>query len=233
MVSEHIYTNYDFVNRIVFLCSQKGIKYKSIENLPRVLAMEFVNSDIVPLIAGTKEDLIENTRQKISRDIKNGSPLKVEFLDWYCRFFNCSADYLMGYIDTPTHEEKKIQELTGLKPEAVKTLLRKHPEVIMGLNDLLLDIEAPGIEYKPGSISFLKRGLLYRLHNYLMSPGDIKEMFTLDGDDVLNKDDVIVINTGEPRTIAAFSLDMLPSLQMMQIQEVLQNIRNYYIHEDE
>lgn len=238
MISEHICTDCDFVNRIIFLCSQKGIKYKSIENLPRVLAMEFVNSGIVSLTAGakeTKEGLIENTRQKISRDIKNGSPLKVEFLDWYCRFFNCSADYLMGYIDTPTHEEKGIQELTGLDPEAVKTLLRKHPEVIMGLNDLLLDIEAPGIEYKPGSISFLKRGLLYRLHNYLMSPGDIKEMFTLDGDDVLpiNKDDVIVINTGEPRTIAAFKLDMLPSLQMMQIQEVLQNIRNYYIHKDE
>jgi hypothetical protein len=50
------------------------------------LSEELVNSGIVPLIAGTKEDLIENTRQKISRDIKNGSPLKGEFLDWYCRF---------------------------------------------------------------------------------------------------------------------------------------------------
>ena len=47
----------------------------------------------------------------------------------------------MGYIDTPTHEEKGIQELTVLNSEAVKTLLCKHSEVIMGLNDLLTDIE--------------------------------------------------------------------------------------------
>lgn len=58
-------------------------------------------------------------------------------------------------------------------------------------------------------------------------------MFTLDGDNELDTDDIIVINTEKHRTIAAFSLDMLTSLQMMQIQEVLQNIRNYYIHQDE
>ena len=72
-----------------------------------------------------------------------------------------------------------------------------------------------------------------RLHSYLMNPEDIIEMFTLDGDNKLDTDDIIVINTEKHRTIAAFSLNMLTTLQMMQIQEVLQKIRNYYIHQDE
>ena len=227
MNSEHICTDCNFVKRLVFLCFQKGIKYKSIENLPRVLAMEFVNSGIVSLTAGakeTKEGLIENTRQKISRDIKNGSPLKVEFLDWYCRFFNCSADYLMGYIDTPTHEEKEIQELTDLNDGTVRTLLHKRPEVIDALNILLADIESYG-NGDPDHIANVKLSLLRDLHSYLTDPGIITGVTTGFHDSIDAEGNVFLL--GQYATIAGLDLDKLPLILMLSIQESLQDIRRY------
>lgn len=226
MSTEHIYTDCDFVNRIIFLCSQKGIKYKSIENLPRVLAMEFVNSGIVSLTAGakeTKEGLIENTRQKISRDIKNGSPLKVEFLDWYCRFFNCSADYLMGYLDTPTHEEKGIQELTGLNGSASRSLLKKDYAVITSLNVLLTGLDDPDVNDSL-SVSSAKRSLLRNLRTYLTDSGTIASLFSTSGDEI--KADTVIIAKSENQNICGFAVDQFPEITMLRIQELLKEIRD-------
>lgn len=223
MFSEHIYTDCDFVNRLVFLCSQNGIKYKDIKNLPRVLSEELVNSGIVPLIAGTKEDLIENTRQKISRDIKNGSPLKVEFLDWYCRFFNCSADYLMGYIDTPTYEEKGIQELTGLNGSASRSLLKKDYTVITSLNVLLTGLDNPDVNDSL-SASSAKRSLLKNLRTYLTDSGTIASLFSTSGDEI--KADTVIIAKSENQNICGFAVDQFPEITMLRIQELLKEIRD-------
>lgn len=233
MNAEHIYTDCDFVKRLVFLCSQKGIKYKSIENLPRVLAMEFVNSGIVSLTAGakeTKEGLIENTRQKISRDIKNGSPLKVEFLDWYCRFFNCSADYLMGYIDTPTHEEKSMKELTGLAPGATKILVDKYPIVIDALNDLLTDI-GPFTTEDSFYIGRKKMALLEDLHRYLTEQKEVQGLFS-ELVDKYDMDDYIYVK-GDRLALATFKPEKLPLIKMLSIQEDLQDIKRFYQRREE
>lgn len=39
-----------------------------------------------------------------------------------CRFFNCSADYLLGFIDLPTHEKTDFNKLTGLWDNCIDTL---------------------------------------------------------------------------------------------------------------
>ena len=226
MDSEHIYTDNYFVNRLAFLCSQKGVEYKEIENLPRILATRLVDAGIVSLLdgVGERDKVIENTRQKIARDIKKGAPIKVEFLDWYCRFFGCSADYLMGYIDTPTHEEKEIQELTGLNDGAVRTLLHKWPEVINALNELLADIELSGSD-TPEDIANTRLSLLYDLHAYLTDPGNVTSVFSGFSDNMPVDGTVFLV--GEKGNLAAFESDKLPSILMLSIQESLQDIRRY------
>lgn len=226
MYSEHIYTDNYFVNRLAFLCSQKGVEYKEIENLPRILATRLVDAGIVSLLDGVDErdKVIENTRQKIARDIKKGAPIKVEFLDWYCRYFNCSADYLMGYIDTPTHEEKEIQELTCLNDGTVRTLLRKHTEVIDALNILLADIESFN-NGDPDHISNVKLSLLRDLHSYLTDPGIITGVTSGFHDSIDAEGSVFLL--GQYATIAGLDLDKLPLILMLSIQESLQDIRRY------
>jgi hypothetical protein len=44
----------------------------------------------------------------------------------YQQYFNCSADYLLGIIDAPTHEIKAIKEITGFDEYAIKKLLSWH-----------------------------------------------------------------------------------------------------------
>lgn len=39
-----------------------------------------------------------------------------------CRFFKCSADYLLGFINLPTHADTDIHNKTGLNKESIQTL---------------------------------------------------------------------------------------------------------------
>lgn len=39
-----------------------------------------------------------------------------------CHFFKCSADYLLGLIDLPTHADTDIYNKTGLNEESIQTL---------------------------------------------------------------------------------------------------------------
>lgn len=226
MDSEHIYTDCDFVKRLVFLCSQKGVEYKEIENLPRILATRLVDAGIVSLLDGVDErdKVIENTRQKIARDIKKGAPIKVEFLDWYCRFFHCSADFIMGYVDTLTYEQKDLQDLTGLPGEAARPLLKKEGLVIDALTDLLTGLDDPEAD-DPDNIANVRRSLLYDLHVYFTDPGRITGMFSgFDG--AIKGIDGHIFATGTGGTMAGFSPDKLPAILMLNIQENLQEIRN-------
>ena len=50
--------------------------------------------------------------------------LKTCFLVEYCMFFNCSADYLLGYINYPTHKQTDIGKETGLSPESINELVK-------------------------------------------------------------------------------------------------------------
>lgn len=226
MSSEYFYTKTKFTERLALLSSQKGIEFKEMKNLPRILARRIVESGVIPVHEfEDKGYVLENTRQKIARDINNGYPLKVEFLDWYCRYFNCSADYLMGYIDTPTHEVKEVQELTGLNHGAVETLLCKHPEVINTLNDLLEDIESPGSN-DPDHIAATKRSLLYDLHVYFTDPGRITGIFSGFSDSIQADGSIFVQGSGDH--LGGFEPSKLPSILMLSIQESLQNIRNHF-----
>ena len=234
MLPEHFYTERDFVNRLAFLCSQKGIKYKDIKNLPLALARELVDSEIIPPI-GTRKDRIENARQKITRDIKNEFPIKAEFLDCYCRYFGCSADFLMGYIDTPTHEEKVLKDLTALSDTSCRALLEKKKKIIRALDLLLPDLQKVDA-YDPSTdidndydVEFVKYCLFDDLSGYLMSRrieyicglmNDTVQTLQYEGEPI-----EFIDETGEDFLLSSRQ----PSaLFMIKIQEGLQNIRWHY-----
>lgn len=42
----------------------------------------------------------------------------------YCKFFHCSADYLFGLIEMPTHVDTDIHAETGLSADAIKQLIK-------------------------------------------------------------------------------------------------------------
>lgn len=55
-------------------------------------------------------------------DLSSSESLSTLYLIEYCNYFNCEADYLLGYIDFPTKQTQNIYELTGLNQKAVDAL---------------------------------------------------------------------------------------------------------------
>ena len=78
---------------------------------------------------GLLEKSIDNNRKVIGNHRNAAAPPSTEWVMAYCRFFRCSADYLLGYIDSPTHESVEIERETGLCESSV-AVLRSFAELI-------------------------------------------------------------------------------------------------------
>lgn len=234
MSTVNIDTRARFAERLEFLCAQKGITYKDRKNLPRALAVAMVDSGIVPCVTDRGYE-IENTRQKIRGDLEKDSARTVDHLDLYCRYFGCSADFLMGYIDTPTHEEKTLEDLTALSGTSCRALLEKEKKIIRAL-DLLLPDPQKVDAYDPSTdidndydVEFVKYCLFDDLSGYLMSRrikyicglmNDTVQSLQYEGEPI-----EFIDETGEDFLLSSRQ----PSaLFMIKIQEGLQNIRWYY-----
>lgn len=68
-------------------------------------------------IAHIKRTLERHLKETISAENLSG-----QWISIYCKFFNCSCDYLMGYISNPTKSDTDIHQKTGLNDNAIKTL---------------------------------------------------------------------------------------------------------------
>lgn len=64
----------------------------------------------------------ELAQKKILQNLYDCSSLDKNYLLAYCKFFKCSADYLLGLIDLPTHIDTDINMQTGLSKDAINTL---------------------------------------------------------------------------------------------------------------
>ena len=53
---------------------------------------------------------------------KSAAQISGDWLDRYCRFFDCSSAFLFGEIDDPRFQDTDIQAETGLELSAIKTL---------------------------------------------------------------------------------------------------------------
>ncbi|KAI4447536.1 hypothetical protein C823_002055 [Eubacterium plexicaudatum ASF492] len=67
---------------------------------------------------------VECVLKEIENDLQapDCSNAKGKYIKAYCLLFNCSADYLLGFIDLPTHEKTDFGKLTGLLDNCIDTL---------------------------------------------------------------------------------------------------------------
>lgn len=228
MSTVNIDTRARFAERLEFLCIQKGIAYKDRKNLPRALAVAMVDSGIVSCVADRGYE-IENTRQKIRGDLEKDSARTVDHLDLYCRYFGCSADFLMGYIDTPTHEEKALEELTALSGTSCRALLEKDRYIVKALDLLLPDIRKVR-SYDPirnenidSKRELDKYNLFGHISSYLTSK-EAKSVFS--GFSGSIEMEGVIFFSDESGNLTALDPRKISAVLMLQIQEELQRIRD-------
>lgn len=95
---------------------------------------------------------VSSVEKKIQHHLNSDDTKKLqgEFAEAYCKFFECSSDYLFGFISSPTHAITDIKKETGLSEHAIEWLqeLNKTSHItdssyawarnsIQALNDLL------------------------------------------------------------------------------------------------
>ncbi len=99
---------------------------------PKALAKNLLEAKLVSVKTRgkdafkNKENAIGSIEKKIRIHLHSADAkcLQGEFVNAYCEYFGCSADFLFGYTDirTPNVQIREICEITGLSEEAVNCL---------------------------------------------------------------------------------------------------------------
>ena len=101
---------------------------KKIKNAP-ALAQAMYDSGILtykePSSDTSKKESVLQSARSINNHLQYQSAdrLSGKWIQAYCSYFGCSADYLFGSIEKFTHEETDISKATGLTDGAVSSLL--------------------------------------------------------------------------------------------------------------
>lgn len=228
----------EFRKRIVTQCSLIGIDITDISALPRLIAIEWISRDIAPYDPeiDSYSKVIDKYRGQIRRDLKNGLPRTGERVIWYCNLFNCSADFIMGFSDTPNYEQKNIKELTGLSDPVCRTLLKKDGMVMPTLNELIPDIDVVEQYFRsfddygfqkyqvPGGEMEHEKLLLLDYISLYLTEQKVKTITDGFSTIEVNEKDTIFINgiLGVP-----LMPEQLSAITMLSIQESLQKIKQY------
>ena len=217
-----------FKERIIFLCDHNGISAPP-EKLPRILAKKLIKEGVVEYNGDIDEleKLTDRIRKRIADDI-NKDPDAIPYyrIKWYCDLFGCSADYLLGYIDTPTYEEKSIHVLTGLSLQVAETLSKQNPDIIDALNFLIPDADIKNQKNSPlWQIEIMKESLLCLLKSYLYEKGRVSGVY-FDGTFHERKGSYsgigIFRENSDPIPLSPYELQ---DVQMITIQRNLQQMR--------
>lgn len=88
----------------------------------------------------SEKESIENIKRAIENHLHReyASGVYNDWIDSYVRFFHCSADFLFGYIDMPTHELTDAAAYTGLEERTVDYLHKNRNSSGYGLLSELL-----------------------------------------------------------------------------------------------
>lgn len=111
----------------------------------------------------------------LKRPPKTG--LSFEWIDRYCRYFKCSADYIMGYIETPTHEQKTVTELTGVSKTSAAVLLDKTNHVSDVVDNLLLYFNSKSTDLQTIRAKNLQRSFWENLYSYINGSSFVYDTF--------------------------------------------------------
>lgn len=113
---------------------------KNIKNAPD-LVREMVKDGILEK-KKFEGEYLRYTADTINKHLADKQLPDRKWIDLYCDFFDCSADYLMGYIDYPTHSTTNICQDTGLSAPAaglLQTWNQDKPRYIEIISDLLIN----------------------------------------------------------------------------------------------
>ena len=187
--------NATFGERLTALRQDKGIK--SVQALAEAIFEKFEKYE-----KSNSEDInygtVESIRKRIASHLNANCNPKMEFIKEYCDFFECDADYLLGYIDFPTRKAQDVYKITGLNEKAVDALkmiqtqdknensITVFPKNLfnkmMNHTDLseeeLRQIENIFFDTTDENIRFLdsQRPLLMDILNYMLASGYMEEL---------------------------------------------------------
>lgn len=63
-----------------------------------------------------------NTTKTINNHLNYPDSMSQKYIKAYCIIFDCSVDYLLGFIDLPTHADTDIYKETGLTDDSIAAL---------------------------------------------------------------------------------------------------------------
>lgn len=119
---------------------------------------------------------IGSIEKKIQKHLNSNDAEKLqgEFVIAYCKFFECSADYLFGKIECKTHDDEFIHSKTGLSEIAILELRQLHARTVVFREDNYdLDIINALIE----QLNHKNNSVLHWLTIYLYSKGLEKDLW--------------------------------------------------------
>lgn len=73
-----------------------------------------------------------------------------EALEAFAKFYGVTADYLLGLEDTPSHQVKAVQEVTGLSEDAVRRLMQfkaGYPHIMAMVDAIIAGVAEDDIAY--------------------------------------------------------------------------------------
>lgn len=116
-----------------------GLMMEKSCDTPKALAQKLLDAKLVSVntrgkdVYKNKDNAIGSIEKKIRIHLHadDATCLQGEFVNAYCVFFCCSADFLFGYTDirTPDVEIRKICEITGLSEDAVNCFIENKQNV--------------------------------------------------------------------------------------------------------
>lgn len=113
-------TNLSFGERLFYLMKSRDIESGT------DLARAMINSGIIPENPFDPDKSRKSAARTINDHLSTTSAENISGL-WikrYCDAFRCSADYLLGYISSPTQDVASAHDLTGLSDEAIEKLAK-------------------------------------------------------------------------------------------------------------
>lgn len=119
-----------FGNRLIYLYDKKGlfnngkIDFKKTANELYDTGLRIYSTDNTDAEAQkTRYRQLKNTTDQLRTHVKREhADISGEWIHIYCEYFKCSCDFIMGYIDRPTHEKTDIGNYTGLSDNAINNL---------------------------------------------------------------------------------------------------------------
>lgn len=117
-----------------------------------------------------RNNAIGSMERIIKEHIKADTTEKLQgkYVDAYCKFFSCSADYLFGNIDCKTHDNQFIHNQTGLSETAIGELEQLNAETAV-YEDRQYDLDT--INTLISQLNHRNNSIIHWITTYMRSKG--------------------------------------------------------------